>query len=160
MVEFGSQDICGVKYCKRCGHIVDFPYSKVSYNAYVASKLKMFNFRVVKRDSKHTGKVSYGIRDVEREDVPNCRSCWNHRGIDCDEHWKKDSCELLFCHFIAPFTVCDLYKIHLRRIRVLPDGGVEAIPEYCYRDTWMSLEDAKKWNEERERRKKRNGRTI
>jgi len=151
---FGFYNHGGVQYCKRCNHIIEFPSVKINSNAWQVDKLKRFNFRVIERNSwieksnrrPCGGKTENTWDESIRENIPSCMNCDNIRGTDCDEPWTEDQCEIHFCHFIAPFTICDLHGIRLRRIRVLDDGTVEGIPKYCYDDTWMSLEGVKKWN--------------
>ena len=143
-----------IRRCKRCNHIVEFPFVALNSHVSTQDRLKRFNFRVVKRESwKEEGNLCGGYGPMmltkREENIDSCMNCWNNRGTDCDEPWTEDSCDIHHCHFISPFTICDLHQIRMRRLRILPDGNVEGIPEYCWEDKWMSLEDVEKWNEER-----------
>lgn len=106
-------DIDHVHTCKRCDHIVAFPEHKIGLSAYYADEAKRFNYRIIKRESRYTGGLTYGMREVDREDMDSCMRCCNSRGHDCDEPWTDARCQPLSVQ-PTPFTICDMYGMEIK----------------------------------------------
>jgi len=106
-----------VEYCDRCGHITEFPVTKINHNLFKRMRSSQYGFRIIERKSWETttmsGRCGGTLKEprirTKREDMDSCSNCRNNRGHGCYKDWTADRCDYIHCQ-PSPFTICDLHN--------------------------------------------------